>query len=389
MKKLIFLLLLPFTLLGQIDTSKYNQGVKLLEQGIRLQLEAIELLKMPEPKPALENFFWGVNAGADIDMLLSSGAELPINNRQFHLCEKDSRNRALPRDYEFELLPDANRGVGVEWNGTYLDQWNRYVRIKTRAAGILVSTLEVVFIPNGKKDFPGKHWNFYDYAYVNGLDGWSESEKKQVYDKAYEYFFGYFVANGEIVTHTEFQNETWSLTPEEYKVVLDAFFDAYYAYNKRMGRTSNFLPKLGTNALPVGQGAKYNLCINDMAYRINEFDYISVHVYPIDLGGNWQPDFSIVEKQLETCLQFQRTYAPEMRIWITETGYPEYIESVPTNYSKEYFQTLHEYTKLNPEFQSIWAYTLLYEGDPTGRFGECYMIKDGVKTDAYKWILEQ
>ena len=382
---LLTLLLLPFVAFNQTDTLRYTGNVTIIIESTEKDKVIVTAPVVTATKqPTQSDVIIGTNFGANIDHLYTKGIKPPQNCRIFHLSEKDSKDAALPRDYKYQLLPETNRGIGVEWNGSFLDGWNRYRAFKARNPnGILIAAWETIFPAGPEKGFPGKHWYFSDYAYVNGADGWQQYEKDLVYAKAYEYYYAWFVANGELVDYVSF-NEWWDLTIEEFIVLEKAVFDARLAYNKTKGRTTGLRPQIGTNTLPLGQAGKYKISVEDLATtRIKEYDFIDVHVYPIDIYGRWKDDFSIVAEQLNQVQDFQRRHAPNTPIWITETGAPE-------SYALNYYENLMQYVNENKAIQAVFSYA--YETDDPERkysiFKDLYMVdQKGDQTAAWGYLL--
>lgn len=370
---------LNLALFGQSDTLILN-GPVTIEGPVTIIYSAPEKISPPIAPPIVPPAdapttvlgtldYYGYNVSTEVDSVMASGAfeVMQIDRlRVFNLLEKNlcgegvySRGGKAPKDSKFFKTPKVYKSV--DWDCTFYPNKFRLENANKRVRE-LTKTDEVIL--NAQGDF--RKWPAKDFEY------WElGADNKEVYKTVYAMTYADLQATGYIPKYWEVRNESWHYTAEQWAVIEMALIDAWRDWNRDEGRGedyANYVPKLGTNALPIGQGGNIPMPLLAIATsNAKYYTYVNVHVYPIDKYGFWSKDYSIVADQIQTAIEFQRTYFPNAHIRITETGAP--------NDARDYYTWLDSYVRQYPVIEAVFAYSLVKI--PNQRFGECYVWKKG------------
>ena len=372
MKRTFLLLLIAFTLNmnAQIDSLQvsidYLQGIKEKKLWDKTNTEAIQdgiaNAIVDYNKPTLISFF---NVSTEADHLVNTNQ---IANdsicalRSFVLVEKGLPKDGIiaeggkhPYGFTFSLLP--NREGRGSWDANFFQNFMRFKAMKNQV-DILIGVPEVIVqwdSPSRTKvvfaDFLYKNWQMWQYG----------SNPTDQFNKIYEHFY-YWLSSmtiinedgdeEEIFDFVEIANEPWGMTNEEFKILESARVEAWLKYNRDQGRYPKFengvtridhlRPRLGTCAVPLGQGytpkAGSMTPIGMVSKYAKYYSYVSGHVYNIDDRG-WSDDFTITQNQIQEIEKLRIRYFPNASLFISEignpqNGLPQYVENVVAELSK-------------------------------------------------------
>lgn len=324
MKKLLYLiLLLPFVAIGQADTIYVNPGDKII-------IVAPDAIDQPPVIDAGPKFM--LNVGNEIDHHPNIKG---IGCRYFWIASHDFYNKGnlskggkLPRDMVFSI-PDVQYPCrGVDYNGTMCDNSQRVERLANQYD-------EVTIVVEAVQDHLG-NWLGFPFKFVP-LWQWGVTPGER-YAKIKEHFKAVLKSTKGKVQYIEIANEPWGLTAEEYNIKESARFAAWFEYNFEefglgLDQYEQFTPKLGTAALPIGQGLRSGMSLSSFANPkySKYYSYVSVHPYNL-VNGDWVDDPSISDAIINTAIEFCKQYMPHCKIRITETGAPQDMIRNQINY---------------------------------------------------------
>jgi hypothetical protein len=402
MKRLfiLFLLFASLSLSAQVDSLQF--AIDVLQ---RVQDRKQSTPKPKEPIRSQTKLLSAFNVSTEADQLVNNYliAKDSIKAlRAFVLLEKGLLNDGMiaeggkhPKDTHFEIIP--NREGRGSWNGNFFQNFMRYKAMRNQV-DILIGVPENIVRWDSRRDkivfaqFLYKNWQLWQYG----------NTPQEQYNKCYEHFLAwlnsmtYFDDKGvevEIFDYVEIMNEPWGFTNEEYKIVESARVEAWLEYNRQRGRypisqanngrdISKLSPKLGTCAVPLGQGytpKKGSMTMLGMVSKYAPYyTYVSGHVYNIDNNG-WSDDFEITKNQFKILEEFRHKYYPKAKLFISEIG------SKITGDQKRYVQNVVAELSQNPNVMGIGWYSL--RPIPNARFGECYyQDQNGKPTNGMKEI---
>lgn len=403
MKKYILLLLvlISTSLQAQTDSLQFVIDILGRMQDRQNQIQVDEVESKPYEKKIISFF----NVSTEADHLVNSyqiAQDSFIGLRAFVLLEKGLLNNGIisdggkhPYQMNFSVIP--NREGRGSWNGNFFQNFMRFKAMKNQV-DFLIGVPECILCYDGTYcKFLYKNWQLWQYG----------STPSEQWDKANEHFLAwlnsmtYIDENGkekEIFDAVEVLNEPWGFTNEEYAIIEGARVEAWLEYNRQRGRypkslpgggkdVSHMYPKLGTCAVPLGQGytpEKGSMTMTGMVTKYAyAYTYVSGHVYNIDNNG-WSDDFSITQNQLNTLEDFRSKFYPNAKLFITEIGSQvnSYWDDkqkkeiyVDAKKQAEYVAKVVAELEKNPHIMGVAWYSL--RPIPNDRFGKVYYQRKG------------
>lgn len=323
------------------------------------------------------NFEVCYNSSIELDQVILDNQLKEDCIRSFILLEKVlpfngilSEGGVLLKDHPIEWLPEVY--VPVDWNGTLYENFFRFRSLNDRTRKLIGAPEAIMNFDGTFRDFPNKNFLIWEYG----------NTPIEQFSKIYNHWRAFLEANGENFQYLELDNEPWGMCYHELDLVVRARMQAYIDYNEARGRSNpkDMLPKIGSMALPLGQGSNYKLQLEDVSKILLPYEeyisYISIHIYPIDNRG-WTTDFDVAFDQIRIAEEFRKINFLDSELWITETG-SELNES-------EFYTRLFEFANQIESIKMIIPYT--YRKIDNFGFGKLYMLdKDYNESETYKHI---